>query len=301
MSRDGEPQSPGQTNVRGTFRQLLRTVFKEPLLHFLLIGLLLFLLYALLGGSGSDRSIRIDDKVVAGLITRFEATWQRPPTADELTRLVESHIRDEIFYREGLALGLDRDDPAIRRLVRQKFEVLAEESGAASSPTEAELDSWLQTHADRYAEPTLVSFEQVLIDPSLEGAEAEAALRGTRGALLAGADPAGIGASRMLPARFDLFPLDLVERDFGDGFAKAMATIRPGQWEGPIRSGYGAHLVKIEKRMPGRLPPLDKVRKAVARDFEADRRARAADATLRRLRDDYRIELTAALPATKFP
>lgn len=272
---------------------------REPLVHFLLIGLLLFALYAMLGGGGADRSIRVDDKVLAGLTAQFQATWQRPPTADELNALVESHIRDEIFYREGVALGLDRDDPAIKRRVRQKFETVAEESEAAAPPTDVELNAWLRNNGDRYADPVLISFEQVTVDPARHDGSIEAAVQLARQALAAGADPADISASRMLPSRFDLFPLDLVERDFGADFAKALPGLRSGQWEGPVRSGYGTHLVRIEKRVPGRLPPLDEVRTAVARDFEAARRTNAAEAYFRQIRDDYRIELTAALPASK--
>jgi hypothetical protein len=274
-------------------------LLREPLVHFLLLGLLLFVLYAALGGSGSGRSIRVDDKVGAGLIAKFEATWQRPPTQGELNALIDSHVRDEIFYREGLALGLDRDDPTIKRRVGQKFQLLAEESEAAFPPTDAELDAWLKAHKGRYAEPPLVTFEQILIDPGPFGGSVATAVKAARKALAAGSDPAGLGAGRMLPSRFDLFPLDLVERDLGPDFARALPKLRLGQWEGPIRSGFGFHLVRVEKLIPGRTPPLGQVRKAVARDFEADRRSRAADAAYRRLRGEYRVELTAKLPAIR--
>jgi hypothetical protein len=272
---------------------------REPLVHFLLLGLLLFLLYAVLGGSGGDRSIRVDDKVVAGLTAQFERTWQRPPNAAELNGLIESYVREEIFYQEGIALGLDRDDQMIKRRVRQKFETIAEESEAATPPTGAELNAWLRDHADRYADPALITFEQVMVEPSRHVGSIEAALQSARMALAEGAEPAEVSASRMLPSRFDLFPLDLVERDLGADFAKRLPSLRSGQWEGPVRSGYGIHLVRIEKLIPGRVPPLDNVRQAVARDFEAARRIKAADGYFRRIRDDYRIELTAALPATQ--
>ena len=278
---------------------MIARLSREPLVHFLLLGLLLFLLYAVLGGSRGDRSIRVDDKVVGILSAQFQATWQRPPTDRELNALVESYVRDEIFYREGVALGLDRDDPTIKRRVRQKFETVAEESEAATPPTDAELNAWLRNHADRYADPALITFEQIMVDPAPHGGSTEAALQSARKSLAGGAEPADTSASRMLPPRYDLFPIDLVARDLGPGFARALPTLRPGQWEGPVRSGYGIHLVRVDKLIPGRVPPLDEVRKAVARDFEADRRAKAADAYFRRIKDDYRIELTAALPVTK--
>lgn len=272
---------------------------REPLVHFLFIGLLLFLLNASLGSSRTDRDIRVDEKVMAGLTSQFERTWQRPPTADEQGALVESYIREEIFYREGIALGLDRDDPTIKRRIGQKFAVLAEETQDAASPTDFKLEAWLRTHAGRYEEPTLISFEQLMVDPAQSGGSTEAALQSARRALAWGADPSKIGTSRMLPARFDFYPADLVERDFGPNFARQLDHLREGVWEGPVRSGYGIHLVKVQKRVPGRLPPLDQVRKAVARDFEADRRAKAASAYYKRLRDEYRVELTASLPRAK--
>lgn len=264
---------------------------REPLVHFLLLGLLLFLLYAALGGSGGDRTIRVDDRVVAGLTAQFQRTWQRPPTAAETKALIESYVREEIFYREGLALGLDRDDPTVKRRVRQKFELIAEEAEASDPPTDEQLEAWMKAHPGRYAQPALATFEQILVDPTHHGGSAAAAIQVARNALANGANPAGIGTGRMLPPRFDLFPLDLVERDLGPDFARALPTLRPGKWEGPVRSGFGLHLVKVEKLVPGRAPPLDEVRKAVARDWEAVRRTKAADAYYRRLRSDYRIEM----------
>lgn len=272
---------------------------REPLVHFLLLGLLLFLLYAMVGGSGSDRSIRVDEKVVAALTAQFQRTWQRQPTAAESKTLIESYIREEIFYREGLALGLDRDDPLIKRRVRQKFEVMAEESEAAEPPTDAQLTDWLKSHSGRYANPTLATFEQILVDPAQHGGSGEAAIQSARAALAKGVDPLEIGTGRMLPPRFDLFPLDLVERDLGPDFARSLPKLRPGQWEGPVRSGYGLHLVKLSKLVPGRAPPLDEVRKAVTRDWEANRRTRAADAYYRRLREGYRVEVAPKIPGDK--
>lgn len=294
MSRDSEPRRSGQALRGGYFRQRLQALIGEPLIHFLLIGLLLFAGYAAIGGNRDDRNIKVDDKIVAALSAQFQATWQRPPTAGEVTALVESYVRDEIFYREGLALGLDRDDSQIKRRVRQKFEVLAEETEAATPPTDEEMRAWLASHADRYADPAIVTFNQVLIDP--HGATTETALRSVRAALAAGTDPAELGRGSILPPRIVLLPLDLVARDFGDGFAKAIASVRPGRWEGPVRSGYGLHLVSVEKIIPARVPALHQVRPAVARDMESARRRKAIDATYERLRNDYRVELTAAIP-----
>lgn len=287
MSRDSEPLRTEQDAAGGPLRRLI----KEPLVHFLLIGMLLFLFYPMVGGSGGDRTIRVDDKVVEGLTAQFQSTWQREPTAAETQALIESHIREEIFYREGLALGLDRNDPTIKRRVRQKYELIAEEAEAAEAPTDAELEAWLTAHPERYAEPGLATFEQILVDPGRHGGSVEAAVQSARTALANGADPASLSASRMLPLRFDQYPIDLVARDLGSDFARSLARLRTGEWQGPVRSGYGLHLVKVDKLVPGRTPALDEVRQPVTRDWEANRRSKAADAQYRRLRSAYRIEL----------
>lgn len=280
---------------------LLQRLIREPLVHFLLIGLLLFALYDAAGDSGgSNRDIRIDDHVAASLYAQFRNTWQRPPTPAEVNALVDSYIRDQIFYREGVALGLDRDDPTITRRISQKFTTIAEESDAAGPASETELQRWLKRHADRYADPPLVTFDQIAFEQTTKENE-ERALNGAREALAEGADPRTLGSDRMLLPHYELYPVDLVQRDFGSDFAKALMSVRRGAWEGPLASGYGQHLVRVEKVIPGRLPKLDEVRTAVARDYEEQRRRKSVDETYRKLLQHYRIEYSGTWkpPASK--
>lgn len=275
--------SPARAESITRFDRLLR----EPLVHFLAIGLLLFALYGLVGGRNADRNIRVDDSVAATLFAQFRKTWQRAPTAEEMETLVESYVRDEIFYREGSEIGLDRDDPTIKRRVSQKFATIAEESEPAEAATDAQLEAWMKRHPERYARPALVTFDQIAFDGSKEGL---AALQSARKALAAGADPQTLGQGRMLLPHFELYPIDLVQRDFGPDFARAIATVRPGVWEGPIKSGYGVHLVRVEKAVAGSPPELADVRAAVARDYEQNRRTQSLEAAYRKLRESYRIE-----------
>jgi hypothetical protein len=271
---------------------LFQRLIREPLVHFLLIGLLLFVLYAVVGGGGS-REIRIDDNVTASLYAQFHNTWQRPPTPNEMNALVDSYIREQIFYREGVALGLDRGDPTITRRISQKFTTIAEESGAAGPASDAELERWLAAHADRYADPPLVTFDQIAFEQSANENE-KRALDAAREALAEGADPQSLGSDHMLLPHYELYPADLVQRDFGPGFAKALLSVRRGVWEGPLTSGYGAHLVRVEKVLPGRVPKLDEVRTAVARDYEEERRRKSVDETYRKLLRSYRIDYSGA-------
>jgi hypothetical protein len=262
-------------------------ILHEPLLHFLLIGLLLFVLYGAAGGGTDDRVIRVDDNVAAALFAQFSKTWQRPPTTEEMNALVQSYVRDEIFYREGVALGLDKDDPTIKRRVGQKFTTVAEESKAGAPPSDAELQRWLSRHAMRYAEPSLVTFDQIGFNSSKEGLTA---LQSARKALASGADPQTLGEERMLLPHLELYPIDLVQRDFGPDFARAILSARQGDWVGPVKSGYGMHLIRVANVVAGSAPNLAVVRVAVARDYEQDRRSRSLDVTYRKLRQNYRVE-----------
>lgn len=263
-------------------------ILREPLLHFLLIGAFLFALYDFVGGGApSDRTISVDDKVAATLYAQFNKTWHRPPTANEMDALVESHVRDEIFYREGVLLGLDRDDPTIKRRVSQKFATIAEESETSKPPTDAELGRWMNEHSDRYAEPPLVTFDQIAFNP---GDSQLAAIETAQKALVAGADPKALGDGRMMLPHFEIYPIDMVQRDFGPEFAQAILSVPAGRWVGPVKSGFGVHLVKVEKVVRGRLPKLDEVRAAVSRDHEQDRRTRSLEAAYRKLRQAYRID-----------
>ena len=166
---DGRGESPPvAVSGHGWLRGLLR----EPLLHFLVLGLALFLLYNAISGSrgGGDRRIVVNDATVATIVRLHQSTWKRTPTPAELKGLIDAHVRDEVLFREGAAMGLDRDDAVIRRRVQQKLVVIAEESDARAAPTDAELQAYLGKHADRYARPAIVGFDQVMFDPMRHGA-----------------------------------------------------------------------------------------------------------------------------------
>jgi len=266
------------------------SLWREPLLHFLLIGLLLFLLYDRVAPpSGDGNRIIVTRAGIDALAGQFQATWSRPPTPSELKDLVANHVRDEILFREGAALGLLEDDPVIKRRVRQKLEVLIEEEGRSGTTSDAELTAYLERNAAKFRVPPVLSFEQVLFDPARYGDQLESAVTASLAALNKGATPESQGKGSMLPARVDKLPLDLVVRDFGDEFGKALETATVGQWLGPVRSGFGAHLVRISERTPGYLPSLDEARKAVTREWENDQRQAALASNYTRLRKDYDV------------
>jgi hypothetical protein len=276
-----------------------RRVLREPLLHFLLLGLALFLYYGRVApDDDGGRHIVVSQALADLLATQFQATWNRPPTPGELQGLVESYIRDEILYREGKSLGLDQDDAVIKRRVRQKLDVMIEESIAQSPPADADLQAYLDANAETFRKPPVVSFEQVYFGAA-DSDDAKIAI--ARAALQQGADPASFGQPTLLPARQDQVPLDLVARDFGNEFAEALAGLAVGEWSAPLNSGFGMHLVRLNAVEPAQLPALDAVRDVVAREWENARRKRAHAAALAGLRKQYTVEVQARLPQVPSP
>jgi hypothetical protein len=266
------------------FRQIVR----QPLLHFLLIGLAFFLLYGVVSpGDSAGRTITISQGEVDELRRRYVALWGGPPTDKQLTGLIEARVRDEILYREGMAQGLGRDDPVIKRRIRQKVEVMAEEEGSDTAPTDAVLNAYLQSHRDKFVKPAVVSFDQVYFNP--QGPDTPASVAAARARLNAGAAAAGMGQPTMLPVRVTGTDTDLVARDFGADFAAALVKLPVGQWSGPIGSGVGVHLVRLTELVPPQTLPLADIRAQVVREWENDRRVAASEASYARARARYDV------------
>ena len=270
---------------------LLRSILREPLVHFLFIGLLLFVLFNWVSAQqgGSERQVVLSSAMVNEIAQGFQTTWQRPPCAEELQGLLEARVREEWLYREGVALGLEADDPVIRRRVAQKVDVLAEESARVDAVSDSELETYLQRNAARYALPAEVAFEQVLFDPNRHGENLQADLNAGLQRLQAGAAPDQVGDRTQLPAKVALTPADLVAREFGESFAAALPELPVGSWAGPVPSGFGWHLVRLQSLTPPRPATLSDVRKAVERDWENERRLQAKQAFYDQLADKYDV------------
>lgn len=266
----------------------IRSVLREPLLHFVALGAMLFVLDAAVRRDAPARAdaIVVDRARIAGLVARFERVWLRPPTPAERDGLVASFVREEVLYREGLALGLDRDDPVIRRRIGQKMAFLADAEARAEA-SDAELQAWLDAHPDAYRVPSHTTLRQVFFDPARRGARLEAEIAAARAALGAGRDAQG--DATLLPATLDRATDAEIARVFGDAFAEAVATLPAGGWHGPVASSYGVHLVEIGAREAGRVPALAEVREAVERDLLQARADEASDAFYESLRRRYEV------------
>jgi len=272
----------------------MKKLLKDPLLHFLLIGAALFLVFGLIKGPvGNDENrIVITGGDVESLQANFVRTWQRPPTESELAGLIEDKVREEIAFREAVAMGLDKDDAVIRKRLRMKMELLVEDIAGLSSPSDAELAAYLQEHRDSFRQEPQVSFKQVYLNSDKRGAAVEADARKILAELAAagpGADPGTYGDPNMLPEEFPLYYAGDVARLFGESFASELLQVQVGQWTGPVASSYGLHLVFVRERIAGRDPELSEVREAVEREWTAKRRRELKDETYKKLRERYTV------------
>ena len=281
-------------------KNILRTLIREPLLHFLLLGALIFVAarYARSPVSGSGEKIVVTRSQIESLAIGFSRTWMRPPTKIEMQGLVDDYIREEVLYREAKAMGLDQDDLIVRRRMRQKLEFLTEDLAAKSGPpTEAELESYLRHHPDNYQEDASCTFEHVFFNRDRNGVSAEAEANATL-VRLNGKDGGAmnvemLGDPFLLPLRFENVSAGETARLFGDSFEKQLETTEPGHWSGPLRSSYGLHLVRITERRPAALVSLAKVREAVRNDLLNERRKQELDVQFAKLRAHYTVVVEA--------
>lgn len=268
---------------------------REPLLHFLLLGIGLFALHAWLNETGvlSTKTIVIDRGRIDQLSAGFALLHQRTPMPDELQGLIDDAIKEEVFYREALAQGLDREDVIVRRRMRQKLEFVSQDVAPVPEPTDAQLQAWLDLHLVQFAIAPQYSFEQVFLDPSTRGAsiDADAAallLQLRRGSIV---DIAGAGDPLLLPHKVDDASASDVQARFGASFAHALDALQPGMWQGPVRSGYGLHLVRVSKHGASRTPTLAEVRADVRREWMNAQREAANVAFYDGLRKHYDVRV----------
>ena len=272
----------------------IRKAMREPLLHFLFIGAGLFFLFSSINGPVDDKPNRIvvTPGQVELLAANFTRTWMRPPTEQEMEGLIKSYLRDEVYYREAIALGLDKDDAFIRRRMRQKLEFILEDITAQIDPTEDELRAYMLDHRKSFWLEPQVSFRQLYLNPD-QRHDIEGDAENMLAQLHAGENPEELGDLTMTAYEFGLTYQSEIAKRFGDKFAREILNLGPGKWTGPVYSGLGEHLVMVSERIEGRLPELSEVRSDVEREWLIERRRELEDATYNRLLEEYEVVMEA--------
>lgn len=263
---------------------------REPLFHFLLIGAAIFVITGTGGDSGPSEE---PDRIVLTktdqdrIQERFQATWRRSATPEEMAALVEDAIREEVYVREARALGLDRGDAAVRQRLRQKMAFLITSAAAAEAPSDDALRAYFNENAEAYMRKGRVSFEQVFLGETPSEAAVESALSSLR----AGGDPDQIGQRTLMPPAMRLSGEQAIDATFGRGLFAALSEATPGEWSGPVRSGFGVHLIRVTERQKAELPEFETVREQVLGNWRQAEAERFEVEAYQRMRDRYEIDI----------
>jgi len=274
----------------------MKKLLKDPLIHFLLIGAVLFFIFDVFSKTDNTESnkITITSGDLKALEANFTRTWQRTPTDEEMQGIIEEKIRDEIAFREAIAMGLDRDDAFIRRRLRMKMEMLIEDIGSLNPPTDEALESYLKENKSSFRREPQLSFSHIFLNPDSHPGSLESDIESLL-ALLKNENenvtPETYGDPTMLPRQYPLSSIRFIRRQFGRLFADGLVTLESGSWQGPIESSYGLHLVYIHQYQEGSDPALKEIRDAVEREFMSERRKEIKENTYSRLRKRYTIEV----------
>ena len=278
-----------------TTPKLIAPLLREPLLHFMLLGGAIF--WFLSEASPADpvespERIVITAAEVERLAVAWTQRWQRPPSEAELAGMVREAIREQVLYREAVALGLDRDDVVIRRHLRQKYEFVTQDLAYDIDPDEATLRAYYEAQPDRYAQSAQVSFSHILFSPDRRGAAVEADAAQALADLQSVTGPEAaesLGDATSLPSDFVQMSAVEVEAMFGPDFMSALMQLQAGRWSGPVISGYGLHLVWLSERISGGPIAFDAVRQRVKDDWVYEQRVAANEAIFAKLLDRYEV------------
>ena len=236
-----------------------------------------------------SRRILISADQVAQVRDAAEVLKGRAPTDAEVAALIEPTIRDEVLYREALALKLDVNDDEVRRRLVDKMNYLTQDTADPAPSSDADLRKFYDESPARFETPELATFDQVFFSPAERGDSVEAVAKAGIAALRAGRSPDEVGDHTPLRGTYENAPRDQVDVLFGDAIAEALFTLPPGDWTGPFKSDFGLHAVRLHARTARRLPPFDEIRDQVAAEFAAERRRARNEAEYRRMRARYDV------------
>ena len=269
----------------------------RTLLHFLALGVLIALMLTLIKGppgvQQNTKRIIITAADVAQVTAKYERLWRRPPTQMELRSALEQYIRDEVLYREAIGRGLDRGDPTVRLAMIRKITMLGSAQAAAGPADDEEIQAYFALRQERYRIPALLSLAQIFLNPDKRGEEAgndaEQLLAKIRESEPPVEDLPSLGDPTMLRPVYRDHTEQEIDRVFGSDFSAKISSWEPGEWDGPIQSGYGLHLVKVIGRTDSRIPDWTEVRRKVWNDMQYEARKGAEDQFYQEVSGSYQL------------
>ena len=236
------------------------------------------------------------DQMINQLAAQYKSVWRRVPSERELKSLIEEHIREEVYYRGALELGLERDDTVVRRRLRQKMEFLMDTGSYLQVPSEEEIESYFADHEDDYLRPPRLAFNQVYFGSAADPQDVTQSLAALRTSPDAESDE--VGQPTLLPAQMSLSPPTAIDGVFGQSFFEQLVGLPPGEWAGPVASGYGVHLIRVLEYLPAQTPKLEEVHDAVVDDWRVEKARKIRDEDYAARRARFTIEIERAEPSS---
>jgi parvulin-like peptidyl-prolyl isomerase len=272
----------------------MRTILKDPLLHFLLFGAVIYIVSTfLVSNDNNKQQISISAGQIQHLATLYRKTWQRAPTQKELKGIVDDYVLEQASYLEGVRLGLDRDDIVIKRRLRQKLDFIAEESFSKSTPTDEQLNTFITANADKFSQPPILTLRQIYLDPKIYGDASSPKAKALLASLKAEPkqDITLLDNRGLFKSHYKAQSTLEFNRLLGKQFTNNVLKLAPHSWHGQIRSSYGIHFVYIENKTTGRLPPLDEIRPRVMYEWENAQRIKTMDDFYTNLLSQFEISI----------
>jgi peptidyl-prolyl cis-trans isomerase C len=306
-----EEDSDSNSRPKSFTFPVLKRCLREPLLHFLLLGVVLFAAYAYMqrgrGGVESSKQIALTFDDLRTMDMYFQSQWHRQPTPAEFQAMVEDKVREEVLYREGLAMGLDKDDEIVKRRIAQKMQFLAEDVASAHEPSTAEIKSWFDKNSSKFALPSRYSFRHIYFSPDKRGKNAQEDAAKVLAKIAGQPEDSKLavasGDSFMFQDYYGDRTPEAIAKEFGPQFAVALEKLKPGSWQGPIESGYGWHLVFVDTVIPGRIPAFEEMEPDVKTAWLAEQKQQAWAKAYKEMRAKYTVLLPdpSAQPAANTP
>lgn len=271
----------------------MRKFLKEPLVHFLFLGGLIFGYYSLVNSeSESENTIVIDDAEYDYLLSLWKNQWKRDPNEEDIKAFIDQYLRQEVFYKEALALGLDHNDIIVKRRLAQKMEAVSNDLNAMlKPPTSADLKDFYMANDSLFRLPTSYTFQQVLFTNQEPNWQQD--LVTTHTALIEGK---GIPTSRVLKLSISNdwkdIPINEINQSFGGEFASKLDSLPLNQWVGPISSGFGKHLVFISEKNDSQLADFERIKSYVEKEFEYQTELEMQEQVFHDLLEKYPVKIT---------
>jgi hypothetical protein len=273
----------------------LQALLREPLMHFLLIGAALFLVFDQVGDP-----VEVDNRIVISqadldiLANDWLRRTGRPPSPQQVEQQLRQYIREQVLSREAVNLGLDRDDVIIRRRLAQKMQFLFDDLGQVPDPTDADLNVFMSKHVERFTLPATLSFRHIFLDPDSRGEAIQDQAQQLISRLQesnAVVDTSELGDPILLPLQFDNQTRLQISNLLGDEFAGQVYSLPVNRWSGPVASGYGLHLVYVHSRTAARVQPLAEAQQSVIRQWRAEKQQELNDLFYQGIHQRYEIIL----------